>query len=71
MAEKPDPAKDPEFQKVIRHFVTTPPKPDSELKIGKRKTVGAESGMKRRVTRPAGAPTYRKPMIVIGIGGVS
>jgi hypothetical protein len=32
-----DPTKDPEFQKVIRHFVTTPPKPHSEMKIGKRK----------------------------------
>jgi hypothetical protein len=31
------PTKDPEFQKVIRHFVTTPPKPHSEIKIGKRK----------------------------------
>jgi hypothetical protein len=26
---KIDPTKDPEFQKVIRHFVTTPPKPHS------------------------------------------
>jgi hypothetical protein len=38
MAEKNlDPTKDPEFQKVVRHFVTTPPKPHSEMKIGKRK----------------------------------
>jgi hypothetical protein len=35
--DKPDPTKDPQFQKVIRHFVTTPPKPHSEMKIGKRK----------------------------------
>jgi hypothetical protein len=34
---KIDPTKDPEFQKVIRHFVTTPPKPHSEMKLGKRK----------------------------------
>ena len=27
MPDKPDPTKDPEFQKVIRHFVTTPHKP--------------------------------------------
>jgi hypothetical protein len=33
---KSDPTKDPEFQKVIRHFVTTPPKPHSEMKVGKR-----------------------------------
>jgi hypothetical protein len=37
MANKSDLTKDPEFQKVIRHFVTTPPKPHSEMKIGKRK----------------------------------
>jgi hypothetical protein len=34
---KHDPTKDPEFQKVVRHFVTTPPKRHSEMKIGKRK----------------------------------
>jgi hypothetical protein len=34
---KADPTKDPEFQKVVRHFVTTPPKPHSEMKAGKRK----------------------------------
>jgi hypothetical protein len=27
MANKSDPTKDPEFQKVVRHFLTTPPKP--------------------------------------------
>lgn len=25
--EKEDPTKDPEFQKVVRHFLSTPPKP--------------------------------------------
>jgi hypothetical protein len=35
MTEKPDPTKDPEFQKVIRHFVTTPHKPHEP--IGKKK----------------------------------
>ena len=30
--EKPDPTKEPEFQKVIRHFVTTPHKPHEPLK---------------------------------------
>jgi hypothetical protein len=37
MASPADPTEDPEFQKVIRHFVTTPPKPHSEIKVGKRK----------------------------------
>jgi hypothetical protein len=36
MSEKSDPTKDPEFQKVIRHFVTTPHKPHEP--IGKTKT---------------------------------
>jgi hypothetical protein len=66
MANKSDPTKDPEFQKVIRHFVTSPPKPRSEMKIVKRKAK-TESGPKQRVTRPAGAPTYKEPMIIIGI----
>jgi hypothetical protein len=33
MNEKPsDPTKEPEFQKVVRHFVTTPHKPHKPLK---------------------------------------
>jgi hypothetical protein len=45
-----DPTKDTEFQKVIRHFVTTPPKPHSEMKVGKRKAkAGAMANpLKRR-----------------------
>jgi hypothetical protein len=31
MIAKPDPTKDPEFQKVVRHFLTTPPKPHKAL----------------------------------------
>jgi hypothetical protein len=31
MIDKPDPTKEPEFQKVIRHFVTTPHKPHEPL----------------------------------------
>jgi len=30
-----DPTKDPEFQKIVRHFLTTPPRPHNPL--GKKK----------------------------------
>ena len=42
MADKPDPTKDPEFLKVVRHFVTTPPKPHEKMRLGKSRTKGAE-----------------------------
>jgi hypothetical protein len=42
MAEKPDPTKEPEFQKVIRHFVTTPHKPHNKREPGKPDTRPSE-----------------------------
>jgi len=27
----PDPTKDPKFQKIVRHFLTTPPQPHKPL----------------------------------------
>lgn len=33
--KKTDPTKDPEFQKVVHHFLTTPPKPHKP--IGEKK----------------------------------
>jgi hypothetical protein len=50
---------------VIRRMANTPPKPHSEMKLGKRKIT--ESGRKQRVTRPPGAPIYKEPMVIIGI----
>jgi hypothetical protein len=46
MADKSDPTKDPEFQKVVRHFLTTPHKAHKPL--GKRKSPAKG---KRRVKR--------------------
>jgi hypothetical protein len=42
---KSDPTKDPEFQKVVRHFLTTPPQPHKPLgkKAKKRPKRGASA----------------------------
>ena len=38
--KKPDPTKDSEFQKVIRHFVTTPHKPHAPIGEKKKEASG-------------------------------
>jgi hypothetical protein len=44
---KSDPTQDPEFQKVVRHFLTTPPKPHKP--IGKKKaSLKSKSGARRK-----------------------
>jgi hypothetical protein len=35
---KPDPTKDPEFKRVLGNLLKTPPKPHSEMKLGKSKS---------------------------------
>jgi hypothetical protein len=42
---KSDPTKNPEFQKVVRHFLTTPPQPHKPLanKAKKRPKRGASA----------------------------
>jgi hypothetical protein len=35
MTKKPDPTKDPEFKRVLGNLLSAPPKPHSEMKIGK------------------------------------
>jgi hypothetical protein len=42
MAPKSAPTKDPEFQKVVHHLLSTPPKPHSEMKLGKRKAKASQ-----------------------------
>lgn len=53
MAEKTDdPIRDPEFKRVLHNLLTTPHKPQSEMKVGKAKpkadkpkaAVGKEKG---------------------------
>jgi hypothetical protein len=50
MDEKnPDPTKDPEFQKIIRPFMTTRPKPHEEMKLGRPKgNIGPKNKPPRR-----------------------
>ncbi len=36
MAKK-DPVKDPAFQKTLKNLLSAPPKPHSEMKVGKKK----------------------------------
>jgi hypothetical protein len=65
---KPSDQKTPDVAtRIMERMVRMPPKQHKEMKIGKRKTVDAESAPKLYVTRPAGAPTYKKPTIIIGI----
>jgi hypothetical protein len=45
---KSDPTKDPEFQKVIRHFVTTPHQPHQPLKKQAPKKTGSDNPPKKQ-----------------------
>jgi hypothetical protein len=44
MGDKPDPTEYPEFQKVVRHFVTTPPETHKEAKAKKKKEKKPKAG---------------------------
>lgn len=51
--EKPDPTQDPEFQRVVRHFVTHAPKTHDEMQADKHKPDSdVKTGSKKR-GRPA------------------
>jgi hypothetical protein len=47
MTDKSDPTKDPEFQRVLKNLLNTPPKPHSEMKIGK-----ASQKKKKKTAKP-------------------
>jgi hypothetical protein len=50
---KSDPTKDPEFKRVLGNLLKAPPKPHSEMKIGKKKSSRARPAQKRRKVRSA------------------
>jgi hypothetical protein len=52
MTAKSDPTKDLEFQKVVRHFLTTPPKPHKPL---------AKKAKKPRKRRASAKPKSAAP----------
>jgi hypothetical protein len=45
MATKSDPTKDPEFQKVVRHFLTTSHQPHKPLGKRKRRSKQGKRGV--------------------------
>jgi hypothetical protein len=51
MAKNPDPTKDPEFKRVLDNLLSAPPKPHSEMKLGKhsdKKKAGPKPKAKKR-----------------------
>jgi hypothetical protein len=51
---KSDPTKDPEFQRVLGNLLKAPPKPHSEMKIGKRKAIAKKKASPARRTEKRG-----------------
>jgi hypothetical protein len=47
MNVKSDPTKDPEFKRVLGNLLRAPPKPHSEMKLGKAKPKKAKSPARR------------------------
>jgi hypothetical protein len=47
MTSKPDPTKNPEFKRVLSNLLSAPPKPHSEMKLGKATAKKAKSPAKR------------------------
>ena len=46
---KPDPTKDPEFQRVFGNLLKAPPKPHADMKLGKRSRKKKTSPKQRRL----------------------
>jgi hypothetical protein len=46
---KSDPTKDPEFKRVLGNLLSAPPKPHSEMKVGKKKKSSSKAAKKRKL----------------------
>jgi hypothetical protein len=49
---KPDPTKDPEFKRVLGNLLSAPPKPHSEMKLGKPRGKKATSPKAKKKAPP-------------------
>jgi hypothetical protein len=45
---KSDPTKDPEFQRVLGNLLKAPPKPHSEMKVGKKAKKKADKAKQKK-----------------------
>jgi hypothetical protein len=52
---KSDPTKDPEFKRVLGNLLSAPPKPHSEMKLGKPRSKPSKSPKAKRKPRGSGA----------------
>jgi hypothetical protein len=53
MTARSDPTKEPEFQKVIRHFVTTPHRPHDSLNAEHKHSGEDKANPQKKRARPA------------------
>jgi hypothetical protein len=49
---KSDPTKDPEFQRVLGNLLKAPPKPHSEMKVGKKRKLAEASPRRSSRKKP-------------------
>jgi hypothetical protein len=48
---KSDPTKDPEFKRVLGNLLSAPPKPHSEMKLGKSKQKKKKSPDSKKISK--------------------
>jgi hypothetical protein len=63
-SKRADPTKDPEFQRVLGNLLSMPPKPHSQMKLGKRKRkTGAKPGTRKRKSQAKKPPLGRRMLL--------